>query len=285
MHHHRFLPLAASVLVVAAPIVAGCATDVEEDAAASASALDSCFTAVDLTKLTACGDGKGHCYAKDRAPLADNLTACANAADVCVPDEVLNAAGKTLKGCTSIVGAGGCVTSALIPDLEKNKSYLKQDVCDAGQLCTPCADPTKGNAATPFCKPIGAYKTADKELSCSTGGVLPKPPPPPAALCCTSKAGSSNGTCLAETAVPEKNRKDAKQDTCSSGEKCVPTAFLAGKPVACKPGLVGGKGVCLDKCFNGMLGLASVVLGRDVCEETEACIPCSFAPSGTPGCS
>jgi hypothetical protein len=281
--------LVACFISTGIPILAGCAETTEDDLASAGSELDSCFEAVDITKLTACGGGAGHCFEKARAPLADNLVACATPADVCVPDEVLMAGGGKLKSCTSIVGAGACITSALIPDLEKNKAYLKQDVCSTGQLCAPCTDPTKGNAPTPFCKPIGGYKTKDKELNCSVGGSsLPKPPappPPPAALCCTSKAGKSNGTCLAETAIPEKNRKDAKQDTCSSGEKCVPTAFLEGKPVACKPGLLGGKGVCLDKCFNDMLKMASIVVGRDVCGDTEACIPCSFAPQGTPGCS
>src|SRR5688572_23140830 len=31
------------------------------------------FAKVDLGKLTACGDGKGHCYAKDKSPLANLL--------------------------------------------------------------------------------------------------------------------------------------------------------------------------------------------------------------------
>ncbi len=271
--------------MVGLPVMAGCAAEAgEEEAATSGAELDSCFAKVDLSKLTACGGGGGHCYEKALSPLADALTDCPTAGQVCVPDEVLSANGSKLKGCTSVIGSGGCITSALVPQIEKNKASLKQDICAAGQLCVPCTDPTNGNAATPFCKPIGAYKSKDKELNCNSGGGLPKPPPPRAARCCTNKSsGASNGTCLAETAIPEKNRSDTKRDSCSAGEKCVPTAFVENKPVLCDAGIIG-KGVCLDKCFDDMLSLASVVLKRDVCTSSEVCIPCAFAPDGTPGC-
>ncbi|NOU28255.1 MAG: hypothetical protein HOO96_10170 [Polyangiaceae bacterium] len=63
----------------------------------------------------------------------------------------------------------------------------------------------------------------------------------------------------------------------------MPTAFVENKPVMCDAGIIG-KGVCLDKCFDDMLSLASVVLKRDVCTSSEVCIPCAFAPDATPGC-
>jgi hypothetical protein len=124
------------------------------------------FVKPDLATLTACGDGKGHCFAKDKVSLASMLTDCPNAAEVCVPDEILQAGGQPLKACTSIIGAGGCVTASLIPEIIKQGgSALKPDVCSATQLCVPCTDPTHGGAPTPFCQPIGVHQNA-----CSADG-------------------------------------------------------------------------------------------------------------------
>jgi hypothetical protein len=124
------------------------------------------FVKPDLATLTACGDGKGHCFTKDKVSLASMLTDCPNAAEVCVPDEILQAGGQPLKTCTSIIGAGGCVTASLIPEIIKQGgSALKPDVCSATQLCVPCTDPTHGGAPTPFCQPIGVHQNA-----CSADG-------------------------------------------------------------------------------------------------------------------
>src|SRR3954452_3710527 len=100
------------------------------------------FAKVDLAKLTACGPGNkgGHCWPSTKVPMSDQLVACAGAAtDVCVPDEILLAAGKPLKSCKSVVGPGGCISSGFIPRLDtEGAGHLKQDVCDPGQVCTPC---------------------------------------------------------------------------------------------------------------------------------------------------
>jgi hypothetical protein len=246
---------------------------------------DSCnrqFVKVDLAKLTACGNGKGHCYDKDKTPIASALAPCPNANEVCVPDEVLQAGGEKLKSCTSIIGPGGCITSALLPELERRAAgALKPDVCSAGQLCVPCINPEDNNAPTPFCQSIGVY---DKPCAqAGDGGAAPAKPLP---ACCTTN-GNSNGVCLSESAIPEASRADAPDDTCSTGNKCVPKALVDGKPVKCKAGVLLGAGVCMDKCFNAMLGFASTIgfLDKDVCGETEACIPCSFLKDrGVPGC-
>lgn len=252
-------------------------------AGATCSAND--FVKADLSTLTACGDGKGHCFAKDKVSLASMLTACPNAAEVCVPDEILEANGQPLKACTSIIGPGGCVTASLIPEIEKQGgSALKPDVCGASQLCVPCTDPTHGNAPTPFCQPIGVHQS-----SCSAaqpgGGPDGGAAAPPSQPCCTT-SGKSNGVCIAETAVPEAQRSQTKQDVCTSGNKCVPAAFVAGKPVTCSSGLLGA-GVCMDTCFNEMMKLASGIgiLGNEGCGTTEVCVPCGLVSGqGVPGC-
>jgi len=242
------------------------------------------YVKADLSTLTACGDGKGHCYAKDKTSLASQLTACPNADEVCVPDEILEANGQPLKSCTSIIGPGGCLTASLLPAIAAmGGSALKQDVCSANQLCVPCTDPTHGNAPTPFCQPIGVHQS-----SCSAaagGAAADAAAPPPSTPCCTTN-GKSNGVCIAETAVPEKQRSQTKQDVCTTGDKCVPAAFVAGKPVTCSGGLLGA-GVCMDKCFNSMLSLAGGIgiLSSEGCGTTELCIPCGLVSGqGVPGC-
>lgn len=241
------------------------------------------FTKPDLAKLTPCGNGKGHCYDKTKTPYADQMTACPDASQVCVPDEVLTAGGGKLKSCTSIIGPGGCVTSALFPELEKQGGgVLKKDVCGDGQLCVPCNDPTNGNAPTPFCQATGVYDQA-------CGGAPPAPSgdagaPAPLPACCTTK-GVSNGVCLPETAIPADQRDKTKKDTCATGNKCVPAAFVSGKPVTCKSSF--GDGVCMDQCFDDMMKLAGGIgiLGRSSCGSTELCIPCGFVSGqGVPGC-
>jgi hypothetical protein len=245
---------------------------------------DAAFVKVDVKTLTACEGGRGHCYAKEKVgEFAAQLIPCANANEVCVPNEVLAAGGEMLKTCKSVIGAGACFTASLVPEIGKRAAgALKQDVCEPHQLCLPCADPTNNNAPTPFCQPIGV-----RDRACSAGGGASTPPPgPPPVACCTTN-GVSNGVCIAETAVPEDQRSDVKQDVCPAANKCVPKALVEGKPVTCDSG-IGGSGVCMDKCFNEMLGFVADIgfLSSEGCGATEVCVPCSLASGqNIPGCS
>ncbi|MBX3200738.1 MAG: hypothetical protein KF894_21555 [Labilithrix sp.] len=238
------------------------------------------FIKPDLSKLQVCGDGKGHCFDKAKTPMAATFVACANADEVCVPDEILQAGGGTLTTCTSIIGAGACITMSLIPEMEKRGGgALEQDVCKAGQVCAPCTDPTNNGAKTGLCEPIGVHENAcDASGTTGDGGAPPAP-------CCTTN-GKSNGVCIAESAVPEAQRDQTKQDTCAAANKCVPAAFVAGTPVKCNGFM--GSGVCMDKCFDDMMSFAGDIgiLSNDGCGETEVCIPCTFvADKGVPGCN
>lgn len=241
------------------------------------------FIEPDLAKLTPCGDGKGHCFDATRAPIAEQLTPCPTPGEVCVPDEILEAGGEALKSCASIIGPGACVTATLIPEvIERSQGMLKPDVCEPDQLCLPCNDPTNGNAPTPFCQPIGVHENACASApAAGDGGAAPAGNAP----CCTAN-GKSNGVCLAATAIPEAQRDKAKQDTCAPTDKCVPGAFVANAPVKCGGGLLGD-GVCMDRCFSGMMGLAGDVglLKTEGCGETEVCVPCRFTKGqNVPGC-
>ena len=252
------------------------------------------FAKVDLAKLTGCGPGNkgGHCYAKAKSPIADKLIACAASPnDVCVPDEILLAAGQPLKSCKSILGPGACVSTGFIPQMDtEGAGALQKDICETGQICAPCVDPRNGNAPTPFCQPIGVHDAACGGAGgapSAGGGAAPAPAPAPLVGCCTT-GSVSNGVCLPESAIPEADRSKTKALTCAAGNKCVPKAFVENKPVTCSSIL--GAGVCMDKCFDEMMSLAGGIgiLSKANCGATELCIPCSLAAAGggskVPGC-
>ena len=240
------------------------------------------FVAVDVSSLTACGEGKGHCYDKAKVPwIAGELAACTGN-DVCVPDSMLASAGATPRSCKSVLGAGGCA-SLLVSSLAKNQSSLTQDTCDAGEICAPCVDPTHDNAPTPFCSAFGVYETACVTGSAGAGGSGSSGGTGPGTVgCCNQPDGSSKGQCLVESAIPEDQREDVSQQECSGGNACVPTAFVANAPVKCEVGLMDG--VCLDQCFSSYLEYVDGVLSVEECGATEACVPCAVLPDNTPGC-
>lgn len=241
-----------------------------------------------VASLTACGKGQGHCFDKTKTDHAELFVqdSCADAAQICVPDNILAAGGDKLKSCTvSILSApGGCVNTDLVPSIgAAGGGALTPDGCDAAQKCVPCNNPGGDKAATGFCNPIGVHKNA-----CTSGSGTTTPPPAPAAPCCTTN-GKSNGICIDASQVPPANKDDVKQLDCASGSMCVPAALAGGAPVKCDAGFLG-KGVCMDKCFNDMMSMAGGIgiLSSDGCgSNTELCIPCSMASMGgtkVPGC-
>lgn len=239
----------------------------------------------DLSTLTACGNGKGHCYDADKTPTSDQLVACDTAGQVCVPDEILESAGNTLGSCSvKALGGkpGGCITASLYPTIiAQGGSALTQDACDAGQLCVPCNDPTNGNAATPFCLPIGVHASA-----CGAAAATPDAGTSAPEGCCATD-GVANGICIDEAAIPSDKRSSTVPDTCSDPhDRCVPKSLVDGNPTNCDGGFTG-KGVCLDKCFNKWMGYAGDIgaLKQTTCGATEVCVPCIAAGSSTPGCN
>ena len=238
----------------------------------------------DVSKLTACGNGQGHCIDKAKVDHAELFTACPDATQLCVPDNVVTAAGTALKSCKVALlsnAAGGCVNADLIPSIAASGGgALGQDVCDSGQKCVPCVNPGD-KANTPFCQPIGVHKNACTSGSAADAG----PPPAPAAPCCSS-GGKSNGVCIAEAQIPADSRDQTQQLDCTTGNKCVPAALVNGAGVKCDGGFLG-KGICLDKCFDTSGGLQGVFLSQDICQKSETCVPCSAAKlmgQNIPGC-
>jgi hypothetical protein len=244
------------------------------------------FTAPDLSKLTACGNGAGHCFDRDKTPMADQLVACSDASKVCVPDNILQANGGKLASCSvQVLGGkpGGCVTASLYPTIiQQGGSALKQDTCDDGDLCVPCTDPTNNNAPSGFCEPTGVHASA-----CGAAAASPDASAPKATEYCCTTDGNSNGVCIDKSAIPDDQLSKTIRDTChGANDKCVPKAMVDNNPVTCNSG-IAGKGVCMDKCFSAMMGTAASVgvLKQDVCGDTEVCVPCLYAGKQTPGCN
>jgi hypothetical protein len=105
------------------------------------------------------------------------------------------------------------------------------------------------------------------------------------ATCCTQSSGLPAGTCITSSAVPPASASYVEQDTCASGNLCVPTSQVTAMPVKC--GLIDGlvAGVCIGTCFSQYLSLASVVLTATECGPDDACVPCeALQGRGVAGC-
>ncbi len=222
------------------------------------------FASPDLSKLEACGEGKGHCYAGSKTSLT-GLPAC-KGDDVCVPDRILALKGGTLKACKFFIeGKPGVCMSTLVGKVGEHKDQLKQDVCDDGERCIPCVDPTNGKD-THVCEPGGVYENACK------GGADDAP-----ITCCHGA-----GVCMNRDAVPPEQRDKVTAQTCPAPKICAPAAAASGHPVSCHA--LGIPGVCLDLCFAAQLAPSAHVLRGD-CKATELCLPCVIGASeGMPGC-
>lgn len=256
----------------------------------AASKCEAKLVKVDVSKLTACGEGQGHCYPKSKVPGdTSTMLACDKADEVCVADAILTSGGDKLKACKVQVlsgAAGACISLGTMPegsDKEQAKGNLKQDVCADGEVCAPCTNPLENNADTGIC---GAIGVSDGDCGGAAGGGDATKPAAPAkpAPCCGGK-----GTCLDGKAIGE-GGNDLKPDSCTDGLVCAPTSLVSGKAVKCDGGLLGD-GICMGECFNDMLAsIGGVFLDQGSCDKAELCVPCAFAskmaPDGTkvPGC-
>lgn len=234
-------------------------------AATEARECKSAFAKVELARLEACGDGRGHCWDAKRTALT-GLPPCSGGR-ACVPDPVLAAGGGKLRACTFFIGGKpGVCMSTLVDDIAKHASELQQDSCKPDERCAPCVNPLDGKD-TGLCGGVGVY-----EGDC-TAGASEAP-----ARCCHGA-----GVCMTPDGIPEDSRGDMKADSCVGGRLCAPASLVGGAPVKCDA--LGLSGVCLDVCFAAELrGTAPVT--RSSCGPTEVCLPCAIGgPRGMPGCN
>lgn len=232
---------------------------------------DSPFVAVDVSTLTACGEGrgKGHCYDPTKIAIpSKELEACADATKVCVPDKLLAARGEKMKSCTFLGGKPGACASLLLDQINTNKLALQQDACDDDERCGPCINPLDGTNSG-LCDPAGAHEAA------CVGGTSDAQ---------TEECCHGVGVCMDSSAVPGDQRDQLSHEVCSEGKLCAPASLASGKPKKCSS-VLGFSGVCLDVCFSAMLKGAGNVFGRDDCNPTEVCVPCFIGKGqGMPGC-
>lgn len=229
---------------------------------------DSPFVTPDLDALTACGDGKGHCYPAAKTAYADkDLPACATAGEICVPDKVLRAGGATPKSCQFLGGKlEGACASLLLIELNAHKDQVTQEGCDADERCTPCDDPRTGED-TGTCGPSGVHAEACAGGSGAAGE-----------SCCHAA-----GVCMDREAVPADARDDMDRDSCAQkNQVCAPLSMSDGVPTKCS--LLGVSGVCIDVCFASVLQGVQRTARAD-CGPTELCLPCIIGKGkGMPGC-
>ena len=245
----------------------------QQDALVTGTTCDSPTVAPDLGALTACGDGRGHCYDRTRVPAVGTLPSegCAGG-EVCVPDSILEAHGGSLRACTSIIGAGACV-STLVAEIAENAGALGRAECEADEVCAPCTDPTNGDAPTPFCLPEGIG--VHEEACVTTSGSSSAPQ-----KCCLSQSAKPVGVCISPNGIPEAQRDSVRQDLCKEGLACVPEALTRGEFTRCSAGY---SGVCVDECFVGLTSSSLLLEGS--CDDGQVCVPCLFGKGqGLPGC-
>jgi hypothetical protein len=264
----RLGPTIGAALLVAACSIGETSYETVETPVRKVSSIKTCsgaFAKPDLSTLTACGDGHGHCYAGDKTFLPGLPTCSGGSGDTCIPDKVLEANGTKLKACTFFGGKPGACVSTLVKEIGDHAGQLQQDVCDPDERCTPCISPIN-DTDTHLCSEIGVYAEACK------GGAGAKQQ-----SCCHGQ-----GVCMARDGVPEDSRDDMQPDICKNDKVCAPAAMVDGTPETCS--VLGASGVCIDLCFAKMLGPAAGVI-RAGCGPTAVCLPCAIGKSrGMPGC-
>jgi hypothetical protein len=236
---------------------------------------------IDVTTLTACGDG-AHCVQTSLVPaaMAKQLAACASPANtLCAPDVFIVSAGNYVpKTCGSLDGAEGRCLNVVIPQVKAQSSQLTQDVCAAYEKCVPCYSPIDG-IDTGACK-----------QSCDPGPTKPKV----LFQDCCKMNNVQYGKCVPKTVIPSTLQSNLGTDKCTNTntDLCVPTENLDPnfKPMACTgSGLIGGSytGVCLSDCLDFGF-IQSLGISQGSCDNLHKCAPCTNPltgqPTGAPGC-
>lgn len=229
---------------------------------------DSKFVVADLSKAKPCGtDGKSHCWrwAKTSVPK-EELAACDDPDEICMPDKLLLAGGKKPQACKFGAGDPGACVPLAFKQVSQNAAALQKDSCEDDERCAPCVHPIE-KTETGVCLEQGVH-----EEDCVGG---------PGAQGEVETCCAGLGVCLAEGAVPEDSRGDTPRFNCSEGKLCAPAAMADGKAKKCET-LGGFDGACIPRCFAPMLrGMESI---SSDCDAYEICMPCVVAGEVMPGC-
>jgi hypothetical protein len=213
-------------------------------------------------------------------------TATGGAAGECVPDAVITAGGQSVPGtCTSIAGAEGRCLSTCLPAVAATVG-LPQAVCDAGERCMPCYDPTSSDptAATGACSFACDAPSQDPVLlSCPWEG-----PPvfnPSTFAACSPACGGAH--CVPAGIVPVELQ--SLLATCTDG-LCAPDTIISTAGNFDPPTCVAfagttAEGRCLSSCLPDIAAQPS--LAQSTCAATQRCAPCTdpFTGASTGVCT
>jgi hypothetical protein len=239
---------------------------------------------LDPASFDACAPacGGAHCLPASSVPAAqqsllDGCTAKGGVAGLCTPDKLIATGGNFVpKSCTSVAGAEGRCLSTCLPSVAAQAGQLPKDVCDDGEKCAPCYNPTAADPTLP---------TGACGLACD------HPAQPPTVLSCPwtgppvvdpSTFPACDGTCSGAHCVPAANVPAGEQPLLKSctGGFCVPDPLIStgGKfvPKSCTS-IAGAEGRCLSTCLPPIAAQAAQ-LPKDVCADGEKCAPC-FNPT------
>lgn len=269
------------------PLVAERADSLAQDDCAEGLLCTPCFDA-------RTGEATGACDIRGDEPAEAGPTACCADAGVCVASALLSTEERSLYGAdgcadgalcaltayadTSHVaascrshadGEGRCLPSCL-PLVAERADDLPAADCGAGELCAPCFDPLTGEAT-------GA---------CSVGSDEPAEAATLYAGCC-DLGGTDRGRCIPPAALDTAN-DGLPQDTCATGETCVPDPWAADPTATMTPCTTAGttgsgaSGACVPDCLASLFD--ADVLAQSTCGSGEVCAPCMDGGSDTGVC-
>jgi hypothetical protein len=203
------------------------------------------------------------------------LSACGSGATAgfCTPDNIIEAGGQVQPtSCTAFAGVPASEGRCLSPCLKAVSSQPSLEPCpNSPDKCAPCYNPITG-VATGACS---SSKCDSPQLT----------PPYVFPNCCFYN-GTNQGRCVPKSQVPASDQGHLKQDECStSNYMCVPNEMLPGGPgpSACTGWY--GKGSCFSSCIDiSVLGIPIGWALSSCIDGNHTCIPCAFAPAGSPGC-
>ena len=213
-----------------------------------------------------CCDGAARCIPsaaidpKDRGRLGKDK--CKTPTDaLCVPTEWLSGERTAPPKCRAPGNIEGRCLLSCLPEVAKRADQLRQTTCTDEDLCVPCFDPLNGMST-------GA---------CSTEGDAPTEGPKLYPSCC-----GTAGTCVPEDLLD--GTGSLNHESCADPESyCVPYEGPRGiDPHWNRCNSTWGKGACLQTCF--IAPSRRGFINRNVCRNSELCVPCSSLDVETAVC-
>jgi len=213
-----------------------------------------------------CGSNTGRCVPSTLVSDASRLSSSgcsASAGELCVPATWLDASFTAPPTCRAPGNLEGRCLADFLPDVQGNRSNLRQTTCGSHELCVPCFDPLSGNST-------GA---------CTINGDVPAEQAKRFANCC-----GGSGTCVPGALLF--SSAGLATDSCAEADTyCVPNATANGQDPG-YPSCVDSDmqaGACVGSCFiNPWLTL---IMDQGNCMQGGTkCVTCGVLSLSTGAC-